>query len=99
MEKINKYWYIQWWCSFSKLDTKSHDLAVEQIWECMTSNASIHYHKPLLMEEKEDLHYNFKIISKSKSSALIQWQISKKIDWKLEECVTGMFTFVKIKKF
>lgn len=94
MTKTNKYWYIQGWCSFSKLDIKTHDLAVEQIWECMTSNASIYYHKPLLMEEKEELEYKINLISKTKSSALVQWQIIK--NW--EECVTGMFTFVKIKK-
>jgi hypothetical protein len=38
----------------------------------MTSNASIYYHKPLLMEEKDDLRYESKIISKTKSSVLVQ---------------------------
>ena len=93
MERTNKYWYIHWWCSFFHLDTKTHDLAVEEIWECMTSNASIFYHKPISMEEKKDISFDLKVISKSKSTILIQWQIFKK--W--EECVTGMFTFVKIK--
>ena len=64
----------------------------------MTSNASIYYHKPISQEDIDNLKFDLKVISKTKSSILIQWQISKKIDWKLEECVTGMFTFVRIKK-
>lgn len=93
MERTNKYWYIHWGCSFFHLDTKTHDLAVEEIWECMTSNASIYYHKPLSKEEKDDLDFELKVVSKTKSTVLIQAQILKK--WK--ECVTWMFTFVKIK--
>jgi len=94
MTKTNKYWYIHWWESFFKLDTEAHDLAVEKIWECMTSNASIYYHKPLLKEESDNYKIEFKIISQTRSSVLIQWQILKEN----EECVTGMFTFLKIKK-
>lgn len=94
MKKTNKYWYIHWWCSFFHLDTKTHELAIEEIWECMTSHASIYYHKPLSKEEIEDLNFNLEIISKSKSTILIQAQILK--EW--EKYVTWMFTFVKIKK-
>jgi len=60
----------------------------------MTSQASIYYHKPLSKEEKDDLNFDLKVISKTKSTVLIQAQIIKK--W--EKCVTWMFTFVKIKK-
>ena len=94
MKEINKYWYIHGWCSFFKLDEKTHDLAIQEIWEWMTSNASIYYHKPLSTTDKENIKFDLKVISKSRSSVLIQWQISKK--W--EEFVTWMFTFVKIKK-
>lgn len=93
MEKTNKYWFIHWGCSFFSLDTKTHDLAVEEIWESMTSNASIYYHKPINPEDRESLEYDLKIISKTRSSIIIQWQINKND----ESYVTGMFTFIKIK--
>lgn len=94
MNKINKYWYIHWGCSFFNLDAKTHDLAEETIWECLTSNASIYYHKPILPEDVDLVKYDLKIINKTRSSVIIQWQIIKDN----ESLVTWMFTFVKIKK-
>lgn len=93
MKKTNKYWYIHGWCSFFSLDIKTHEMAVEEIWECMTSNASIYYHKPIKPEDREQVEYNLVVISKTRSSVIIQWQITKDN----ESYVTGIFTFIKIK--
>lgn len=94
MEKINKYWYIHWGCSFFTLDIKCHDLWVETIWDCMTSNASIYYSKPIEPNDKDSLVFDINVVSQTKSSVLIQWKILKDN----EVYVTWMFTFIKIKK-
>lgn len=93
MEKLNKYWYVHGGFSFFYLDTKTHEIAIKQIGEAMTSHASVYYHKPLLLDSMSNAEYKINIIAKTNSSITIQWQIIKNGDL----FVTWIFTFVKIK--
>jgi len=43
---MNKYWNLSWWYIFDILDKQAHLLAIEEIWECVTANASIDYFNP-----------------------------------------------------
>lgn len=94
MEKINKYGFIHWGCSFFTLDTKAHDFALDLIWDCMTSNASIYYHKPILPQDRDKLEFDVFSLSQTKSTIVVQGIISKDD----EKMVSSIFTFVKIKK-
>lgn len=93
VEKVNKYWFVHGGFSFYNLDTRAHNLAVDTIWEAMTSHASIYYHLPITIEELDSIRYDISIVSKTASSISIQWKIFK---WE-EVCVTCFFTFVKVK--
>jgi len=94
MKKINKYWYVHWWYSFWILDDKLHNFACNYLGECLTSNASIFYHKPISPEIVSDLEFNISLLSKTSSSVTVEGFIS----YKGEKYVTSIFTFVKIRK-
>jgi len=87
----NDYWYIHWWYTFYLLDKTSHKFAIDKIWDCLTSNANIYYHKPILPSDIEDLKISHKIINQTKKTILIQSQIFIKTD----VVATAMMTFVK----
>ena len=94
MNEINWYWFMHWWFIFYNLDQKSHDKAFMHLWDCLTSNANIYYHKPILNSEILNIDYKIDFISKTRSSSIIE----SKIYILNELYVTWIFTFVKIKK-
>lgn len=54
MEVYNKYWDISWWYIFNFIDNKCHEIAIDLIWECKTSNVKIDYLKSI--EKLCELH-------------------------------------------
>lgn len=94
MNKENKYWYMHWGFSFYLLDEKTHDFAATHLIECLTSNASIYYHKPINTDDIDKLEFDTFFLSKTKSTAVVQGIIS--LNW--ENLVSWIYTFVKIKK-
>lgn len=90
----NVYWFMHWGSSFSVLDSMAWVKAREIIWDAMTTNASINFFKPILVEEFESFSKEIIVISESSSSVTMNWFIKK--DWIIY--VSATFTFVKIKK-
>ena len=90
----NKYWYLHWGYIFYLMDKKTHEFAIKKIWECLTWNVNIYYHKPILPSDVEELKFSFEEIFKTKSTILIQTKVFVKNDLH----VTAMFTFIKIKE-
>jgi len=94
MKEINSYGYVHWAFSFFQLDERTHEVAKDYLWECLTSNANIYYHKAILQKDISNLSYVINIISKTKSSIILEWRIYLEDDL----FVTWIYTFVKIKK-
>ena len=90
----NVYWFMHWGSSFSVLDSMAWVKAREIIWDAMTTNASINFFKPILVEEFESFSKEIIVISESSSSVTMNWYIKK--DWIVY--VSATFTFVKMKK-
>ena len=90
----NVYWFMHWGSSFSVLDSMAWVKAREIIWDAMTTNASINFFKPVLVEEFEIFSKKIIVISESSSSVTMNWYIKK--DWIIY--VSATFTFVKMKK-
>ena len=90
----NIYWVMHWGFSFSVLDSMAWIKARELIWDAMTTNASINYFKPIIVEEFDDFVKEIVVVSSSKSSVTMNWFIKK--DW--ITYVSSTFTFVKFKK-
>ena len=90
----NVYWFMHWGSSFSVLDSMAWVKAREIIWDAMTTNASINFFKPILVEEFESFSKEIIVISESSSSVTLNWYIKK--DWIIY--VSATFTFVKMKK-
>lgn len=90
----NVYWFMHWGSSFSVLDSLAWVKAREIIWDAMTTNASINFFKPILVEEFESFSKEIIVISESSSSVTMNWYIKK--DWIIY--VSATFTFVKMKK-
>ncbi len=90
----NVYWFMHWGSSFSVLDSMAWVKAREIIWDAMTTNASINFFKPILVEEFESFSKEIIVISESSSSVTMNWYIKK--DWIIY--VSATFTFVKMKK-
>ncbi len=90
----NVYWFMHWGSSFSVLDSMAWVKAREIIWDAMTTNASINFFKPVLVEEFESFSKEIIVISESSSSVTMNWYIKK--DWIIY--VSATFTFVKMKK-
>lgn len=90
----NVYWFMHWGSSFSVLDSMAWVKAREIIWDAMTTNASINFFKPILVEEFESFSKEIIVISESSSSVTMNWYIKK--DW--ITYVSATFTFVKMKK-
>ena len=76
------------------MDKKTHEYAIKKIWECLTGNVNIYYHKPILPSDVEDIKFYFEDIFTTKSTILIQTKVFVKNDL----YVTAMFTFIKIKE-
>ena len=90
----NKYDFIHWGYTFTILADKAHETAIKEIWECLTSNANIYYHRPMLPENIEKISYKQNILTKTKSSIIVEMQITKdNLSY-----ITAIFTFVKFKK-
>jgi len=89
----NKYWFIHWWYLFYLLDETTHKFAANKIWECLTWNVNIYYHKPVLPSDVENIKIKHKEIFKTNNTILIQSELLVKD--KLH--ISAMFTFIKIK--
>jgi acyl-coenzyme A thioesterase PaaI-like protein len=87
----NDYGYIHWWYTFYLLDKSSHKFAIDKIWECLTANANIYYHNPILPSDIENIKITHKTINQTKKTILIQSQILVK----KETMATAMLTFIK----
>jgi len=75
------------------MDKKTHEFAISKIWECLTGNVDIYYHKPILPSDVDDMKFSFEEIYKTKSTILIETRVSIRN----ELYVTWIFTFIKIK--
>ena len=89
----NKYWFVHWWYIFYLMDKNTHDLAVKKIWECLTWNVNIYYHKPILPTDIEHATFSYEEIFKTEKTILIQTRLFIKDNLH----VTALFTFIKIK--
>lgn len=94
MKEINSYGYVHWAFSFFQLDEKTHEKAKEELLDCLTSNANIYYHKPILQKDINNLNFLINVISKTKNTIIIEWRIY----FENNLYVTWIYTFVKIKK-
>ncbi len=87
----NKYGYIHGWYTFYLLDKSSHEFAINKIWDCLTANVNIYYHKPILPADIENIKISHKTINQTKKTILIQSHILVKNNI----VATWMLTFIK----
>lgn len=90
----NRYWYLHGGSSFYLFDSYIADLAQKEIGDCMTSNASVQFLQPILVEELESYEKKIQILHQTLSTItfFITLEREKSI------FVSGTFTFVRIKK-
>jgi hypothetical protein len=84
----NKYWFLSGGYIFDYLDREAHKLAINEIGECVTANASIHFDK-VLSDVLELLNTDYLVDKLSNKRVMIRAKV-----W---DAVIAQFLFIKIK--
>ena len=90
--KLNKYWNLSWWWIFDKLDRDAHNIAVNNIWECVTANWNITY----FQERKENIQTKTNLVNKRiiNNKCYINIEL---YSWNFDIIAIANFTFIKKK--